>query len=92
MSEKITDNEDGHSSGVTGVVACFSNENDVILKREREKKKYYCPENLDGVEQNLISCMKWFQEDTQEICKLKGLDYSAYLGDIISLNRDLRER
>ncbi len=37
MSEKITDNEDGHSSGVTGVVACFSNENDVILKREREK-------------------------------------------------------
>ena len=55
-------------------------------------KKYYCPENLDGVEQNLISCMKWFQEDTQEIFKLKGLDYSAYLGDIISLNRDLRER
>lgn len=63
----------------------------IPIEKQAHLKKYYCPENLDGIEQNLISCMKWFQEDTQEICKLKGLDYSAYLGDIISLNRDLRE-
>lgn len=64
----------------------------IPIEKQAHLKKYYCLENLDGVEQNLICCMKWFQEDTKEICKLKGLDYFTYSGDIISLNRDLRER
>ena len=53
----------------------------IPIEKQAHLKKYYCPENLDSVEQNLISCMKWFQEDTQEICKLKGLDYFAYSGN-----------
>ena len=45
--------------------------------------KYDCPEDLEGVEQNLISCMRWFQADAKEVNDLKGLDYSTYLGDTV---------
>lgn len=51
--------------------------------KQAHLKKYYCPENLEGVGQNLISCMRWFQEDTKEVYHLKGLDYSPYLGDTV---------
>ncbi len=58
----------------------------IPIEKQAHLKKYYCPENLDGVEQNLAGCMRWFQEDTKEVCNLKGLHYSAYLGDTVVNN------
>ena len=55
----------------------------IPIEKQAHLKKYYCPENLENVEQNLISCMKWFQEDTKEVYGLKGLEYSTYLGDLL---------
>lgn len=55
----------------------------IPIEKQTHLKKYYCPENLTEAGQNLISCMKWFQADTKEVYSLKGLDYSAYLGDTI---------
>lgn len=55
----------------------------IPLEKQAHLKKYYCPENLEGVEQNLIDCMKWFQADTKEVYGLKGLRYSSYPGDTV---------
>lgn len=55
----------------------------IPVEKQEHLKKYDCPEDLEGVEQNLMRCMKWFQEDAKEVFKLKGLEYSAYLGDAV---------
>ncbi len=58
----------------------------IPIEKQTHLKKYYCPENLENIEQNLISCMRWFQTDTKEVYNLKGLNYSAYLGDTVINN------
>lgn len=46
----------------------------IPIEKQEHLKKYYCPETLEGVEQNLLSCMRWFQEDTKDVCRLKEFD------------------
>ncbi len=55
----------------------------IPIDKQTHLKKYDCPKDLEGVEQNLISCMRWFQADAKEVHDLKGLDYSTYLGDTV---------
>lgn len=52
-------------------------------EKQAHLKGYYCSENFEEVERNLINCMKEFQSDTKEVYELKGLDYSTYLGDMV---------
>lgn len=63
----------------------------IPIDKQAHLKKYYCPENFKEVEQNIISCMRWFQADTKEVYGLKGLDYSADLGDTI-INSWIKDR
>lgn len=52
-------------------------------ERQAHLKRYYCSENFEEVQRNLIKGMREFQTDAEEVCKLKDLDYSAYLGNIV---------
>lgn len=58
--------------------------------KQKHLKEYYCSEDFTQVKINLIKCMKEFQIDAKEVHKLKGINYSTYLGNLV-INNWLKE-
>ena len=54
--------------------------------KQQHLKRYYCLEDFDTIRNNLMYCMKAFDEDAKEVCMLKGIGHSATAAsDIINL-------
>ena len=54
--------------------------------KQTHLKRYYCSEDFDLIRDNLIYCMKKFDEDTQEVCSNKQIRYSSDLANAIIKN------
>ncbi|MDE6673599.1 MAG: aminoglycoside 6-adenylyltransferase [Acetatifactor sp.] len=52
-------------------------------EKQAHLKRYYCSENFEEVERNLIYCMREFQSDTKGVYELKGLAYKVYSGNMV---------
>lgn len=54
--------------------------------KQKHLKRYYCPEDFDTVRDNLVYCMKMFDEDAKEVCMLKDVTYlTTTASEIIDL-------
>lgn len=55
-------------------------------EKQAHLKKYDCSEDFEKTGRNLADCMRWFGSDLKEVCELKGMEYSEYVGEKVRLH------